>query len=947
MELRSCNHLHFIQALKGGLVIKTLNVACGRPVLRFKELNDIHERLDAKNGVSFPRIPPKDEFRGSPVNSNKAMGESRSRHTVRNITVKTEPEAYDSSDGNAGTNSDLDGFGDMTLKQIKETCKKKKRKRSTLVDLNKILETCSSAKHECSESQNDEEDVDLIEPISKWKHSKKAKARTKSKLKRNVSSTMSKRSTSTITSEPELFQFDRDVIASGLNIKVEVPETEFSDIQNTIPFAGGTSLSWDNQEGSCGVVPDESPATAANCVYKTELPISETKESQICVVNEVFYEDLEEVGPDESPATTADCVSETELPISRTKESQICVVNEVFYEGLDCAVMPNESPVTAADCVSKTELPISEAKECQICVINEVFYGDLEYEVVPDESPATGADCVYKTELPISETKESQICVVNEVFYEDLEEVGPDESPATTADCVSETELPISRTKESQICVVNEVFYGDLECEVVPNESPAAAADCVSETELPISEAKESQICVVNEVFYEDLEYADPTPIQIVTTSDWDIVEADDPEFTSYDCLNLPLLEYNIEGYITDSVLPDNFVEAICPAHDLNFDMHDNISSEDERLCQANSETQGRLSEVVGDYLFQCMGPINGSDSCLSGPDMKDDSPSNVETSAGPDSDCDSGSGSGVVSVADDSPMAEEEKQSHKPACAGADRNFSRGIFSSDASDELMKLVSGGSPSLNQQRPPQRLFPTRKVISPTSQEKLCKAMKSIELHSEELPGCKGNLCFGEQTESTIGGVQGPDQIRRAKFSIKAQNNRNPKNENINSHPNGIPKPSNVSAAPPRFTTGCTSIRTCSESAIAFSQRQMQDIESLATKLMNELQTMKEIAEERRLPEVYHATPLKYNANEVRMATKNVTRVEASAKRLLSLMTRDCSRFCKIMKMADNGVDASENVANKDKERKKIVFADEAGGKLCHVKFFENDVATFL
>ncbi|TQD86627.1 hypothetical protein C1H46_027835 [Malus baccata] len=790
MELRSCNHLHFIQALKGGLVIKTLNVACGRPVLRFKELNDIHERLDAKN-------------------------------------VKTEPEAYDISDGNAGTNSDLDGFGDMTLKQIKETCKKKKRKRSTSVDLNKILETCSPVKHECSESQNDEEDVHLIEPLSKWKHSKKAKARTKSKLKRNISSTMSKRSTSTITYELELFQFDRDVIASGLNIKVKVPETEFSDIQNTIPFAGGTSLSWDNQEGSCGVVPDESPATAADCVSETELPISETKESQICVVNEVFYEDLEyAVGPDESPATAADCVSEIELPISRTKESQICVVNEVFYEGLDYAVMPDESPVTAADCVSKTELPISEAKEFQICVINEVFYGDLEYEVVPDESPATGADCV------------------------------------------SETELPISKAKESQICVVNEVFYGDLEYEVVPNESPAAAADCVSETELPISEAKESQICVVNEVFYEDLEYADPTPIQIVTTSDWDIVEADDPEFTSYDCLDLSLLEYNIEGYITDSVHPDNFIEAICLAQDLNFDMHDNISSEDERLCQANSETQVRLSEVVGDYLFQCMGPINGSGSCLSEPDMKDDSPSNVETSAGPASDCDLGSGSGMVSVAHDSPMAEEEKQSHKPACAGADRNLSPGIFSSDASDELTTLVSGGSPSLNQQRPPQRLFPTRKVISPTSQEKLCKAMKSIELHSEELPGCKGNLHFGEQTKSTIGGVQGPDQIRRAKFSIKAQNNRNPKNENINSHPNGIPKPSNVSAAPPRFTTGCTSIRTCSESAIAFSQRQMQDIESLATKLTNELQTMKEIAEERLLPEAYHATPLKYSANEV-------------------------------------------------------------------------------
>lgn len=31
-----------------------------------------------------------------------------------------------------------------------------------------------------------------------------------------------------------------------------------------------------------------------------------------------------------------------------------------------------------------------------------------------------------------------------------------------------------------------------------------------------------------------------------------------------------------------------------------------------------------------------------------------------------------------------------------------------------------------------------------------------------------------------------------------------------------------------------------------------------------------------------------------------MAIQNVTRVEASAKKLLSMMSRDCSRFCKIM-----------------------------------------------
>lgn len=130
--------------------------------------------------------------------------------------------------------------------------------------------------------------------------------------------------------------------------------------------------------------------------------------------------------------------------------------------------------------------------------------------------------------------------------------------------------------------------------------------------------------------------------------------------------------------------------------------------------------------------------------------------------------------------------------------------------------------------------------------------------------------CKGKLCFGKQTESTNRGAEGqPDQISRPKFSISPQTNRNPRNEKISSHPRGIPKASNGSStAPPRFSTGCTSIQTCSESAIAFSQRQMHDIESITTKFTNELQTMKEIAEERLLSGSYPTTSLKYNADEV-------------------------------------------------------------------------------
>lgn len=66
---------------------------------------------------------------------------------------------------------------------------------------------------------------------------------------------------------------------------------------------------------------------------------------------------------------------------------------------------------------------------------------------------------------------------------------------------------------------------------------------------------------------------------------------------------------------------------------------------------------------------------------------------------------------------------------------------------------------------------------------------------------------------------------------------------------------------------PNFSTGC-STKGCSESAIAFSQRQMHDIESLAMKLMNELKSMKDIVEEKLLFEAYRNTALKNDAEEV-------------------------------------------------------------------------------
>lgn len=73
-----------------------------------------------------------------------------------------------------------------------------------------------------------------------------------------------------------------------------------------------------------------------------------------------------------------------------------------------------------------------------------------------------------------------------------------------------------------------------------------------------------------------------------------------------------------------------------------------------------------------------------------------------------------------------------------------------------------------------------------------------------------------------------------------------------------------------SRALPNLSTGCTSVQGCSESAVAFSQRQMQDMESVALKLMNELKSMKDIVEQKLLFEAYRNASLKNDADEVCM-----------------------------------------------------------------------------
>ncbi|KAL2455011.1 uncharacterized protein Fot_55087 [Forsythia ovata] len=257
------------------------------------------------------------------------------------------------------------------------------------------------------------------------------------------------------------------------------------------------------------------------------------------------------------------------------------------------------------------------------------------------------------------------------------------------------------------------------------------------------------------------------------------------------------------------------------------------------------------------------------------------------------------------------------------------------------------------TPELHQ--PPERLLSTRKVISPSSQERLCLALTSVQLGDDiNQYKCKEKLWFGKHTENKASSVEsdiqhlkltenhgGSVQVRHRKVITNSrQIFKKSHNGKSSLHKGNLEGP-RFSRAPPNLSTACTSIKSCSESAIAFSQQQMHDTESLAVKLLNELKSMKDIVEEKLLFEAYRNISFKNDADEVKAAINNATKVEETARKWLSMMARDCNRFCKIMKLTQNRVPASQNAV--PRERKKIMFADEAGGKLCHVKFFEDDV----
>ncbi|XP_020100361.1 uncharacterized protein LOC109718514 isoform X1 [Ananas comosus] len=253
-----------------------------------------------------------------------------------------------------------------------------------------------------------------------------------------------------------------------------------------------------------------------------------------------------------------------------------------------------------------------------------------------------------------------------------------------------------------------------------------------------------------------------------------------------------------------------------------------------------------------------------------------------------------------------------------------------------EAEDEVshMKQDIRNNQILPEEHPPKKLLSNRMTISPTSQEKLCRAITGIYLcDGNEMPRSRKRLLL-------LSGSGEPQSSLQTDSTPKKP--KNSRDCSLSPVPKGILKSRETSRTTASSCMKSTSPDVDIEKAIEFSQSQMRGIENVAVKLLKGLKSMKSIVEETVSSEA-HSLLSKYTVDEIKATTENATELERTTRRWLNIMMKDCNRFCKILRSAGNN--AASPVNGVHKGRRKITFADEAGGMLCHVKVFNQQASS--
>lgn len=283
MELRSFSHFHFIHVTKGGSTTKSLNVTRGKPVLRFKKIEEIYEAEDAENVNAVHIRELKD---GSLFDKVKLESQSlplADRRTSESVSANSSCSTSD------GESCDLDdiNFCNITLKQILESCKTRKRKFSKRVDSSpEFFENHTSLKQYQIKSELLEDEDDLGQTLRTWKLKLSKNKKHKKKCKRNDMATPSQIVLAMVKSEP--FLEDQNVF-QPFGVSPTDDEVNELNPQVITQDAADSSIGIDEPVDSCGVSSAEVIVTASEGHMETAVSFSSTEE-QCCVVNEACHE---------------------------------------------------------------------------------------------------------------------------------------------------------------------------------------------------------------------------------------------------------------------------------------------------------------------------------------------------------------------------------------------------------------------------------------------------------------------------------------------------------------------------------------------------------------------------------------------------------------------------------------------------------------------------------
>lgn len=293
-------------------------------------------------------------------------------------------------------------------------------------------------------------------------------------------------------------------------------------------------------------------------------------------------------------------------------------------------------------------------------------------------------------------------------------------------------------------------------------------------------------------------------------------------------------------------------------------------------------------------------------------------------------------------------------------ACDDGDKTIRLTSESSSHPEETQKIRAGASNSIAtsqgtdgqtelsefvvdeesiEEHTPKKLLSKRKIMSPTSQEKLCNALTGIDLCGVKRLKRKIHVEDCDQIRQTL-----PQTANKQDQSILSTDRRLKGRTCVSYTSKGVLK-STESQSPPQTSRACmrsSPVLLDTRKAVEFSERQMHDIESIAANLIRSLKHMRSIVDGSLSSEAHSLIP-NFNSAEIRAASEDALEVERTTRKWLAIMNKDCNRFCKILTLEGKKAVPHSEVP---KKRRKIVFADEAGGTLCHVKVF-NDEQTSL